>query len=84
MCRTLYIVTWADTSDQFVPYSNACGMCPASISGYPVIFSDIRPNPYIILPGLTPPTMLVPYSMACLEWNVPCLPVKPWQMTLVS
>ena len=36
------------------------------------------------LPGETPPTMLVPYSMACLEWNVPCLPVKPWQMTLVS
>ncbi len=34
-------------------------------------------------PGETPPTMFVPYSMACLEWNVPCLPVKPWQMTRV-
>ena len=36
------------------------------------------------LPALTPPTMLVPYSMACFEWKVPCFPVKPWQMTRVS
>src|ERR1700761_7790958 len=36
------------------------------------------------LPGVTPPTILVPYAMACSEWNVPWLPVKPWQMTLVS
>ena len=33
--------------------------------------------------GLTPPTMLVPYSMACSLWKVPVLPVKPWQITLV-
>uniref|UniRef100_A0A2M4D2A3 Putative secreted protein n=4 Tax=Nyssorhynchus TaxID=44543 RepID=A0A2M4D2A3_ANODA len=33
------------------------------------------------LPGDTPPTSCVPYSMACCEWNVPCLPVKPWQIT---
>jgi hypothetical protein len=26
---------------------------------------------------------LVPYAIACSEWNVPFLPVKPWQMTLV-
>jgi hypothetical protein len=25
-----------------------------------------------------------PYSMAFSEWNVPCAPVKPWQITLVS
>merc|ERR1719234_1388741 len=36
------------------------------------------------LPALTPPTIFVPYSMACLEWKVPCFPVKPWQMTLLS
>jgi hypothetical protein len=34
--------------------------------------------------GDTPPTKLVPYSIDCLLWKVPCLPVKPWQMTLVS
>ena len=34
-------------------------------------------------PGVTPPTILVPYLMHCSEWNVPCWPVKPWQMTLV-
>lgn len=33
--------------------------------------------------GLTPPTMFVPYSMACSLWKVPVLPVKPWQITLV-
>src|SRR3954470_11074582 len=35
------------------------------------------------LPGVTPPTIWVPYAIACSEWNVPCAPVKPWQMTLV-
>ena len=36
------------------------------------------------LPGVTPPTICVPYAIACSEWNVPFLPVKPWQITLVS
>lgn len=35
------------------------------------------------LPGDTPPTTWVPYSIACCEWNVPCFPVNPWQMTFV-
>src|SRR5579859_1896721 len=30
------------------------------------------------LPGVTPPTTLVPYAMACCAWKVPSLPVKPW------
>ena len=34
--------------------------------------------------GLTPPTIWVPYSMACWQWKVPVLPVKPWQITFVS
>lgn len=38
---------------------------------------------YVPFLGETPPTILVPYSMACWLWKVPCLPVKPWQMTLV-
>ena len=29
------------------------------------------------LPGVTPATMLVPYSMHCLAWNDPSLPVMP-------
>ena len=33
--------------------------------------------------GLTPPTIFVPYSIACWLWKVPVLPVKPWQITLV-
>lgn len=34
--------------------------------------------------GLTPPTILVPYSIAVCVWKVPCLPVRPWTSTLVS
>ena len=30
------------------------------------------------LPGVTPPTTLVPYACACLAWNVPSRPVMPW------
>ena len=33
--------------------------------------------------GVTPPTICVPYAMACSEWNVPFLPVNPWTITLV-
>src|SRR2546423_1378451 len=35
------------------------------------------------LPGVTPPTTLVPYSRHCLAWNVPSRPVIPWTMTRV-
>src|SRR3990167_8867475 len=35
------------------------------------------------LPGVTPPTTLVPYSSICSAWKVPCWPVKPWTMTFV-
>ena len=34
--------------------------------------------------GVMPPTRFVPYFNACSEWNVPCLPVKPWHITFVS
>src|SRR5688572_28888624 len=34
-------------------------------------------------PGVTPPTIFVPYLMLCSELYVPCWPVKPWQITLV-
>ncbi len=29
------------------------------------------------LPGVTPPTSFVPYSIICLEWNEPAEPVMP-------
>src|SRR5579872_1080207 len=35
------------------------------------------------LPGVTPPMTLVPYAIACSEWNVPWAPVKPCVMTRV-
>ena len=36
-----------------------------------------------LLPGVTPPTIFVPYSWQPLVWNWPTLPVMPWQMTRV-
>src|SRR5690606_19921823 len=36
------------------------------------------------LPGVTPPTTLVPYSIICPEWKVPSDPVNPCTTTLES
>ena len=36
------------------------------------------------LPGVTPATMLVPYSIICRAWNSPSRPVMPWTMSRVS
>ena len=33
------------------------------------------------LPGVTPPTTLVPYSIISFAWKVPLSPVMPWTMT---
>src|SRR5438034_391431 len=35
------------------------------------------------LPGVTPPTTLLPYAIISFAWNVPLSPVKPWTMTRV-
>src|SRR6056297_919131 len=35
------------------------------------------------LPGVTPPTICVPYSLQPRVWKPPALPVIPWQMTRV-
>ncbi len=35
------------------------------------------------LPGVTPPTILVPYSAQALAWNVPSFPVNPCTRTFV-
>ncbi len=34
-------------------------------------------------PGVTPPTICVPYSRQCFVWNWPALPVIPWHSTRV-
>ena len=34
-------------------------------------------EPVVLGPGVTPPTIFVPYSIACFECEVPCEPVKP-------
>jgi hypothetical protein len=33
------------------------------------------------LPGVTPPTTLVPYAIISRAWKVALSPVKPWTMT---
>ncbi len=35
------------------------------------------------LPGVTPPTTWVPYSIIWVAWKVPCWPVKPCTITFV-
>src|SRR3954462_4137385 len=35
------------------------------------------------LPGVTPPTTLVPYSFISLVWKLPMRPVMPWTITEV-
>ena len=35
------------------------------------------------LPGVTPPTTFVPYSIIWAVWNSPSRPVMPWTMTVV-
>src|SRR6185369_10488661 len=36
------------------------------------------------LPGVTPPTMLVPYAAQVFAWNVPSRPVIPWMISRVD
>src|SRR4051812_46821515 len=36
------------------------------------------------LPGVTPPTTVVPYAAACFAWNVPSRPVRPWTSNRVD
>src|SRR5690606_20884602 len=36
------------------------------------------------LPGVTPPTIWVPYAWLRRPWYLPWPPVRPWTMTLVS
>src|SRR5258708_7180894 len=43
------------------------------------LFSNFCPP----FPGVTPPTMRVPYSSICLAWNDPSRPVMPWTIRFV-
>ena len=59
-------------------------LAPVSAMASATVSNTGRPR-WVVppLPGVTPPTMRVPYSIACSEWKVPWEPVKPWQITLV-
>ena len=37
-----------------------------------------------LFPGVTPPTMFVPYSIASFAWKLALSPVNPWKMTRVD
>src|SRR5262245_7314755 len=48
------------------------------------VFFDCGPSQVLPpRPGVTPPTNFDPYSKHWSVWNVPDLPVIPWQITLV-
>ena len=54
----------------------ATASCTVSNTGQP---SCVVPP----LPGVTPPTTVVPYAAAAFAWNVPSRPVRPWTMSRV-
>src|SRR5690606_39039778 len=57
---------------------------PVSSTASATVLNTGRPRCSVPpLPGVTPPTTLVPYSSICSAWKVPCVPVKPWTMTRV-
>ena len=60
----------------------ACDMWEKWVSGW----RHQNTCPRCVVPaflGLTPPTICVPYAIACSQWKVPVFPVNPWQMTFV-
>ena len=57
--------------------SRFCAVLPCQTLGLPSTHSPP-------LPGVTPPTTSVPYSIICWAWNIPCLPVIPCTMRRVS
>src|SRR5262245_43798438 len=60
----------------FAPVFSTASMT-VSNTGSPSTFSPA-------LPGVTPPTICVPYSLQPFVWNAPALPVIPWQITRVD
>src|SRR5690606_16347695 len=59
-------------------------LAPVSLTASATVLNTGRPRCSLPpLPGVTPPTTLVPYSSICSAWKVPCWPVKPCTITLV-
>src|ERR671916_2844999 len=51
---------------------------PASLTASSTVLKTGTPSCVVPpLPGVTPPTTFVPYSIICFVWNVPSLPVMP-------
>src|SRR5262245_55781898 len=58
---------------------------PASRAASATVFQTGKPSCTVPpLPGVTPPTTFVPYSLQRRAWNVPSRPVIPWTTTRVS
>ncbi len=58
---------------------------PVSSTASATLLNTGRPRCVVPpLPGVTPPTTLVPNDMASSAWNVACWPVNPWMMTRES
>ena len=58
---------------------------PASRTASSTVFHTGKPSWTVPpLPGVTPPTTWVPYSLQRRAWKVPSLPVIPWTTTRVS
>merc|ERR1711907_27693 len=59
-------------------------LAPVSAFASATVLNTGRPRcVFPPLPGVTPPTICVPYAMDCSLWNVPCFPVNPWHISLV-
>ena len=57
-------------------------LAPVFLTASATVSNTLKPSTSLPpLPGVTPPTILVPYSRQALEWNNPAEPVMPWQMT---
>lgn len=78
-----YLMEDSQRYSHLTTYMTLASGFKASAASWTVLYTG---NPKCSDPpflGVTPPTILVPYEMACWEWNVPCFPVKPWQITRV-
>src|ERR1039457_6222922 len=60
-------------------------LAPVSFTASATVLNTGQPSCFVPpLPGVTPPTTLVPYSAQPFAWNVPSLPVIPCTMSRVS
>src|SRR3990172_10237647 len=57
---------------------------PVALTASATVWNTGTPSTFDpAFPGVTPPTILVPYSSICLVWNAPTEPVIPWTRSFV-